>query len=112
MDRMNIPGPISALKNQTRELEVALTTRAIKTEMISYKLVDCDDPMSRKRNRNATQESKNTIQASQADVEPKTPAQRGQHIETNAQMEDSDEHSPTRRKLYFKDALTKKNEDR
>ena len=79
--------------------------------MISYKLVDCDDPMSRKRNRNATQDSKNAIQASQANVEPKTPAQRGQHIEINAQMEDLNEHPPTRRKLYFKNTPTRKNED-
>ena len=79
--------------------------------MISYKLVDCDDPMSRKRNRNATQDSKNAIQASQANVEPKTPAQRSQHIEINAQMEDLNEHPPTRRKLHFKDTLTRTNED-
>ena len=74
MDIMNISGPIFALKNQTRQLEVALTTRAIKTEIISYKLIDCDESMSRKRTKDEEQTSKNTIRASQAGVESKTPA--------------------------------------
>ena len=69
--------------------------------MISYKLVDCDEPMNRKRTRDKEQTANNTNQASQADVETKTPAQRAQHIETNEQKEDSNEHAPTGRKLFF-----------
>ena len=61
MNIMNISRPILALKNQIRQLEVALTRRAIKTKMISNKLIGCDDPMSRKRNRNAAQALNNTI---------------------------------------------------
>ena len=49
MDRMNIPGPILALKNQMRKIEVALTTRAMKTGMINYKLVDYDELNTKKK---------------------------------------------------------------
>ena len=68
MDRMNIPRPILALKNQMRKIEVALTTRAMKTGMINYKLVDCDELNTKKRSRDEGQGSKLTIQLNQTDA--------------------------------------------
>ena len=60
MDRMNIPGPVSALKNQTRRIEVALTNKAIKIGMIKYRLVDCNESPIEKR-RDEARNSNNTI---------------------------------------------------
>ena len=49
MDRMNIPGLVLDLKNQVRKIEVVLTTRAMKTRMINYKLVDYDELNTKKK---------------------------------------------------------------
>ena len=42
MNKMIILGPIAALKNEITKLDVILTSRAINTGVIDYKLVDCD----------------------------------------------------------------------